>query len=198
MRKRLVKTNKILDTYKKEGTHTFLHLMWVLYKQHIIGHTLSYLSAHIEKPWRSLLHEANNIVGSPRSPRLSCDRPNQFRYWQNHHQHKVGWHCDLPWEQLRPLEPALLCQVFQRGREYQAFYVSADVGDTSLCDNPRSVSPCRADSSTETYVLRECYSWLHPWQSCQMNWEHYGIARWWLRSDPSSSHQCSQSGVDAL
>ena len=49
MKKRLVKTNKILDTYKKEGTHTFLHLMWLLYKQHIIGHTLSYLSAYIEK-----------------------------------------------------------------------------------------------------------------------------------------------------
>ena len=50
----------------------------------------------------------------------------------------------------------------QIGREDQAFHVSADVGDTSLCDNPHLASPCRADSSTETYVLRECYSWLHP------------------------------------
>ena len=76
--------------------------MWVLYKQHIIGHILSSLLADIAKPWRSLLHEANNGVGSPRSPRLSCARPNQFRYWQNHHQHKEYWHSDLPWEQQRP------------------------------------------------------------------------------------------------
>ena len=185
MRERFVKNRTwCSNTYNKDDTHTFLHLMWVLYKQHIICHILSSFSAHIAKLWRSLLHEANNGVGSPRSPRLFCDHPpSQSRYWQNHHQHKEYWQSDLPWEQQRPLEPALPCQVPQREREGQAFHVSADVGDISLCDNPRSVSPCRADSSTETYVLRGCYSWPHPWQSCVRKTDSgVRFVQWWVES----------------
>lgn len=33
MRERPVKTNKMLEYVKKEGTHTFLNQMWMLYKK---------------------------------------------------------------------------------------------------------------------------------------------------------------------
>ena len=46
--------------------------------------------------------------------------------------------------------------------EGQAFHVPADVGDILLTEVLRQQRLSHVDSTTETYVLRECCSLLHP------------------------------------